>query len=60
MITSAENYTKKKPKMDRQNHRTNGTSKAIQTKSHTSIHIHTHKKLKGENIYISLLPKSPS
>ena len=33
MITSAKNYTKKK-KVDSQNPRTNGKSKAIQTKSH--------------------------
>ena len=32
MITSAKNYTKKKN--HRQNPRTNGKSKAIQTKSH--------------------------
>ena len=37
MITSAKNYTKKKKKKrkkDRQNPRTNGKGKAIQTKSH--------------------------
>ena len=35
MITSTKNYTKKENKnMDRQNPRTNGKSKAIQTKSH--------------------------
>ena len=37
MITSAKNYTKKKPPNQKtlsQNPRTNGKSKAIQTKSH--------------------------
>ena len=36
MITSAKNYTKKKQKQktERQNPRTNGKSKVIQTKSH--------------------------
>ena len=44
MITSTKNYTKKKnkyKKMDRQNSRTNGKSKAIQAKSHKK-HTHTH------------------
>ena len=58
MITSAKNYTKKK---DRQNPRTNGKSKAIQTKSHTEAYTYTlTKREKGKNIYISLLPKSTS
>ena len=38
MITSAKNYTKKQQqqqKTGRQNPRTNGKSKAVQTKSHT-------------------------
>ena len=34
MITSPQNYTKKKKKMDRQNPRTNGKREATQTKSH--------------------------
>ena len=35
MITSTKNFTlKKNPKTDRQNPRTSGKSKAIQTKSH--------------------------
>ena len=38
--------------MDRQNPRTNGKSKAIQTKSHRSIHIHSKKEKKEKNIYI--------
>ena len=47
--------------MDRQNPRTNGKSKAIQTKSHTEACTYTHKKKKREKyIYISLLPKSTS
>ena len=72
MITSAKNYTKKKTpknpknkqkqkKMDRQNRRTNGKSKAIQTKSHTVAYTYTlTKREKGGKIYISLLPKSTS
>ena len=44
-------------KSDRQNPRTNGKSKAIQTKSHTEADIYTlTKKRKREKIYISLLP----
>ena len=34
MITSAKSIQKKKKKKDRENPRTNGKSKAIQTKSH--------------------------
>ena len=40
MITSSKNYTKKK-NTDRQNTRTNGKSKAIQTKSHKEAHTYT-------------------
>ena len=62
MITSAKNYTKTKTKQkkpDRQNPRTNGKNKAIQTKSHTEAYTYTlTKRGKGKNIYISLLPKS--
>ena len=48
-------------KMDRQNLRTNGKSKAIQTKSHKEAYTYTFtKRENGENIYISLLPKSTS
>ena len=52
--------TVKKKKKDRQNPRTNGKSKAIQTKSHTEAHTYTlTKREKGKkNIYISLLPNS--
>ena len=62
MITSAKNYTKKnKKKTDRENPRTNGKSKAIQTKSHTEAYTYTlTRREKGENIYILLLPKSTS
>ena len=64
MITSAKNYTKKKKrkkKTDRQNPRTNGKNKAIQTKSHTEAYTYTlTKREKGEKIYILLLPKSTS
>ena len=45
--------------MDRQNPRTNGKSKAIQTKSHTEAFTYrVAKRERGEKIYISLLPKS--
>ena len=61
MITSAKNYTKTKTKTDRQNPRTNGKSKAIQTKSHTEAYTYTlTKREKGNRIYKSLLPKSTS
>ena len=51
--------TNKKP--DRQNPRTNGKSKAIQTKSHTEAYTYTlTKREKGKKKYISLLPKSTS
>ena len=55
MITSTKNYTKQtnKQKMDRQNLRTNGKSKAIQTKSHKVAYTYTLTKgEKGKNIYI--------
>ena len=60
LITSTKNYTKNKnQKTDRQNPRTIGKSKAIQTKSHTEAYTYTlTKREKGINIYISLLPKS--
>ena len=63
MITSSKNYSKqtKKQKMDRQNPRTSGKSKAIQTKSQTKAYTYTLTKTeKGKKIYISLLPKSTS
>ena len=45
--------------MDRQNPRTNGKSKAIQTKSYTEAYTYTlTKREKGKKIYISLIPKS--
>ena len=47
--------------MDGQNPRTNGKSKTIQTKSHKEAYTYTlTKREKGENMYISLLPKSTS
>ena len=47
--------------MDRQNPRTNGKSKAIQTKSHTEAYTYTlTKREKGKKIYVLLLPKSTS
>ena len=61
MIASAKNYTKKKK--DRQNPKTIGKSRAIQTKSHTEAYTYTlRKREKGKKIYIyiSLLPKSTS
>ena len=61
MITNTKNYTKTKPKKqktDRPNPSTNGKSKAIQTKSHRSIHIHTKKEKTGKK-YIYCCSKSP-
>ena len=63
MITIPKTILKKtkQKKMDRQNPRTNGKSKAIQTKSHTEAYTYTlRKREKGKKIYISLLPKSTS
>ena len=56
MITSAKNYTKKNPEMDRQNPRTNGESKAIQTKSHKEAYTYTgRKREKGKKcIYLHI------
>ena len=46
--------------MDGQNPRTNGESKAIQTKSHREAYTYTlTKRGKGEKVYL-LLPKSTS
>ena len=56
MITSAKNYTKKQtnknPRMDRQNPRTNGKSKAIQAKSHKESYTYTLTKSEKGKIYI--------
>ena len=61
MITRVKNYTKKnKKKPDRQNPRTNGKSKTIQTKSHTEAYTYTLTEEKKEKIYISLFPKFTS
>ena len=58
MITSAKNYTKKKNKTDRQNPRTNGKSKAIQTKSHKEAYTYTFtKREKGKYIHIYIQKK---
>ena len=60
MIRSTKTVLKNQ-KMDRQNPRTNGKSKAIQTKSHTEAYTYTlTKREKGKKVYISLLPKSTS
>ena len=55
MITSATNYTKKKQKKDRQNPRTNGKSKVIQTKSHKEAYTYTLTKREKGKKYIYLL-----
>ena len=56
MITSAKNYTKKTPKNPKNpnsNPRTNGKSKAIQTKLHKEAYTYTlTKREKGKKIYI--------
>ena len=61
MITSAENYPKtpsQKKIMDRENPRTNGKSKAIQTKSNKEAYTYTlTKREKGKNIYIYIYKK---
>ena len=55
MITSAKNYTKKnKKKTDRENPRTNGKSKAIQTKSHTQAHIHKYTHHTHTQVFVLL------
>ena len=63
MITSAENYPKKKKqqqqKTHRQNPRTNGKSKAIQTKSHREAYRHTLEKEKKGKIYVYRCSQSP-
>ena len=56
MITSAKNYSKNNPqKMDRQKPRTNGKSKAIQTKLHKEAYTYTlTKREKGEKNIVML------
>ena len=52
MITSAKNYTKKtnkEKKMDRLNPRTNGKSKAIETKSYKEAYTYTLTKRNQES-----------
>ena len=58
MITSSKICTKKtKTKTDRQNPRTNGKSKAIQTKSHKKAYTHTLTKTEKGRKIISLYIK---
>ena len=53
MITHVKNYTKKKKITDRQNPRTKGESKAIQTKLHKEAYTCTlTKREKGKYLYI--------
>ena len=49
----------KKKKMDRQNPRSNGKSKAIQTKSHTEAYTYTLTKREKGKIYIYCCSQSP-
>ena len=58
MITRAKNYTKKKKK-GRQNPRTNGKSKAIQTKLHTEAYTDTLTKREKGRKYIYRFFQSP-
>ena len=54
MITCTKNYTKtKQKKTDRQNRRTNGKSKAIQTNSHKEAYTYTitKREKEGKNIF---------
>ena len=60
MITSTKNYTKtknKKQKTERQNLRTNGKSKTIQTKSHTEAYTYTLTKREKGKKYTIVAPK---
>ena len=59
MISSTKNYTKKKnQETDRQNPRTNGKSKAIQTKSHKGYTHTLTKREKGKKyIYLYIYKK---
>ena len=57
MITGTKNYTKKQTKTDRQNPRTNGKSKAIQTKSHEEAYTYTLTKREKGKKYIYLYIK---
>ena len=57
MVIRAKNYTKKNTKMDRQNPRTNGKSKAIQTKSHKEAYTYTVTKRENGKIYLSIYVK---
>ena len=62
MITSAKNYTKKtnkEKKMDRLNPRTNGKSKAIQTKSHTEAYTYTLTQRENGKKYVYCCSQSP-
>ena len=60
MITSAKSYTKNKQtnKVDRQNPRTNGKSKAIQTKSNKEVYTYTLTKSEKGKKYLYLWPQS--
>ena len=58
MITSAKNYTKVKKKMDRQKPRTNGKTKAIQTKSHKEEYTYILTKEKEEKYMYIIAPNS--
>ena len=57
MITSAKNYTEKKK--DRQNPKTNGKSKAIQTKSQTEAYTYTLSKRENGKKYIYQCSQTP-
>ena len=56
MITSAKKYSKEKKK-DRQNPKTHGKSKAMQTKSHKEAYRYTLTKTVKGNIYIYVFKK---
>ena len=57
MISSAKNYTKRKK--DSHNPRTNGRSKAIQTKSHIEVYTYTLTKREKGKKYIYHCSQSP-
>ena len=58
MITSTKNCTKKTKKTKKKPDRTNGKSKAIQTKWHKEAYTHTlTKREKGKKIYLYIFKK---
>ena len=61
MITSAENYTKRKTKTKKRTDRTLGqmVKAKLCRQNHTQRHTHTHSQKEKENIYIYHCSQSP-